>query len=351
MADRPKVTGGVPKRLSEMLAKARSRATATAGPAARRLGSSIKKRLPKDLRALRNIDPKRIAQYPAFMRWGLTIFLLYLLSGVIAETLGLFIRPGYSPVPPKPVPSDKRVARPRADYDAILRRNMFNVQGKIPDAFDQGLLDCFSQARPTTQRLVLHGTIVTNSDAHSVALVQEEGKTDKTAVRKDDLFFDKFMALKVDRKKLCFQVQSTQELEFIQIPEENVGFGTGASLEGKIRADGITPVSETSFVVNRRFLDEKLSNLNQILQTARAVPYLEPGTNKFKGFLVQSIDPDSPFASLGIRQGDVLSGVNDMPLDNPGKGLEAFNKLRSSPRVSLKVIRGGQEYEFSYDVK
>lgn len=333
-----------------MLNKARQRAQISVGPRSKKIGASLRKRLPKDLSALRNFDTKKLAQYPALLRWGFVVFLLYLLSGIAAKTIGLFVRPSYTPVPPKRVAKEK-TTRPRDDYDAILRRNMFNVQGKIPEAFDQGLLDCFSQARPTTQRLVLHGTIVTSHDAHSVALIQEEGKTDKIAVKKDDTFFDKFLALKVERKRLCFQVQSSQELEFIQIPEENVGFGMGTSLEGKARTEGITPISETNYVVNRKFLDEKLSNLNQILQTARAVPYVDPGTNKFRGFLVQTIDPDSPFASLGIRQGDILTGVNDILLDNPGKGLEAFNKLRSLPKVSLKVIRGGQEYEFSYDVK
>lgn len=345
MADDPK-TRRIPKRLQEMLVKARRRAQV--GPRVRKMGAAVRRHIPKNIGTLR--DVKKISEYPGLLRWGLVVFVLYLLSGVAAKTIGLFIRPTYSALPPKRLSSERIASRPREDYDAILRRNMFNVQGKIPEAFDQGLLDCFSQARPTTQRLVLHGTLVTNSDAHSVALVQEEGKTDKVAVKKDDVFFEKYLTLKVDRKKLCFQVQSTQELEFVQIPEENVAFGMGASLEGR-RAEGITPVSETSFVVSRRFLDEKLGNLNQILQTARAVPYIEPGSNKFRGFLVQSIDPDSPFASLGIRQGDVLTGVNDMLLDNPGKGLEAFNKLRNSPKVSLKVMRGGQEYEFSYDVK
>ncbi|MBI1861019.1 MAG: PDZ domain-containing protein [Deltaproteobacteria bacterium] len=342
----------VPRRLTEMLAKTRSRTSRglrRLGPGVKRIGASIRKRIPRNIN-LRKINPQQLAQYPGLLRWGLIVCVIYLLSGVAAKTIGLFIRPTFSPLPPKRMSGDHVTTRPKEDFDSINRRNMFNVEGKIPDAFDQGLLDCLSQARPSTQRLVLHGTIVTSSDTFSVALVQEEGKADKLAVKKDDIFFDKYLALKVDRKKLCFQVQSTQELEFIQIPEDNIGT-MGASLEGRARMDGIMPTSENAFSVRRSFLDEKLGNLNQILQTARAVPFLEPGTNKFKGFLVQSIDPDSPFASLGVRQGDVLSGVNDILLDNPGKGLEAFTKLKNSPRVSLKVIRGGQEMEITYDVK
>lgn len=343
---------GIPKKLREMLSKAGYQARGKVGPATKKIQAALRRRLPKSLKNIKGLDPKQITQYPAFMRWVLILITVYLFSGVATRMIGLLIRPSYTPVPPKRAAHD-RVATPRPgdNYDSITRRNMFNVEGKIPDAFDQGLLDCFSQARPSTQRLVLHGTLVTNSDTHSVALVQEEGKSEKIAVTKDDVFFDKYLALSVDRKKLCFQVQATQELEFIQIPEENMAFGTGAFLERAARTDGITATSETSFSVNKTFLDEKLSELNQILQTAKAVPYIEPGTNKFRGFLVQSIDPDSPFASLGIRQGDVLTGVNDIDLDNHGKGFEAFTRLKNSPKVSLRVIRGGREIEFSYEVK
>ena len=78
---------------------------------------------------------------------------------------------------------------------------------------------------------------------------------------------------------------------------------------------------------------------------------MEPGSGKFRGFLVQSVDPGSPFSALGIRQGDILTGVNDIVLDNAGKGLEAFQRLRNSPKITLDVIRGGSKQTMSYDVK
>jgi general secretion pathway protein C len=353
MGDNPNNPGGgIPKRLSEMLSRTRNsgkRLRVSAGIS--KLTQFLRRGLSKNVKGIPKFDPKKMAEYPALFRWGILIFLVYLLSGLAANTIGLFIRPIHSPVPQAKQKQQTARTRPSEDYDAILRRNMFNVEGKIPDPFDQGLLDCLSQARPSTQRLLLHGTIVTNDDSHSVALVQEEGNPAKIAVKKDDLFFDKFTALKVDRKKLCFQVQTTQELEFIEIPEENVGFGLSTALEGRAKTDGINPISENKFEVSRNYLDKNLMNLNEILQTAKAVPYIEPSTNRFRGFLVQSIDPGSPFASLGVRQGDVLIGVNDIVLDNPGKGLEAFQKLKNSSRVMLRVMRGGQESELSYEVK
>jgi len=308
-------------------------------------------RLRKIPGGLKKIELSKIAEHSGWIRWGIVVLAIFLLSEIISRGMSLFIRPVYPPMPKKPV-AVAPTAVPSEDYDAILRRNMFNVEGKIPEAFEQGLLDCMSQARPTGQRILLLGTIVMNDDWLSVALVQEEGNPLKIGVKKDEFFFDgKFQAMKIERKRLCFQVRATQEFEYVEIPEDPgaLGVSTAPSLTGI--GEGVTPTSETTFAVKKSFLDEKISNLNEILQTARAVPYTEPGTNKMKGFLMQSIDPGSPFAQLGLRQGDILVGVNDITLDNPGKGLEAFQRLRNSPRVSLEVMRGGQRTTLSYELK
>lgn len=323
-----------------------------------RWSRSLRKKLPKDFHSLEKSlkdgqQLKSFSRYTPGIRWGLLVLGLFLLSDLVSRTIGLWIRPSPVARPKKNAIASARRAAPVEDYDSIIRRNMFNVEGKVPDPFDQGQLDCFSQARPSTQRLQLLGTIVMNDDVHSVALMQDENNPVKTAVSKDDSFFDgKYQMLKIERKRVCYQVKATQDLEYIEIPEEG-GLAGGAGREQVTLSatEGIQPVSDNEFVVKQGFLEKNLLNLNEILQTARAVPYIEPGSGKFKGFLIQSIDANSPFAQLGIKQGDILTGVNDIVLDNAGKGLEAFQRLRNSPKVALKVIRGGEERTVSYDVK
>lgn len=296
----------------------------------------------------RKIEFRGVTEHPEWFRWGLLVLGVFLLAELTSRAIGLFIRPVFTSPPRASVAHSGNSYAANSDYDAITRRNMFNVEGKIPDPFDQGLLDCFSQARPSTQRMVLLGTIVMGDPKHSVALIQEESNGLKVAVKKDEVFGDgKFTALQVERRRFCFQVRNG-ELEFIDTPEEGGG-GLTASLAGG--SEGIVPTSENSYAVKKDFLNDKLLNLTDILQTAKAVPYLEPGSGKFMGFLVQSVDPGSPFSQLGIRQGDILTTVNDIVLDNPGKGLEAFQKLRNSPKVTLGIVRGGEKNSISYDIR
>jgi general secretion pathway protein C len=360
------IAGGKPGFLKKWLEKARKvrlpRRKASGGSGTRYTlssqkirawGSQVTKKLPRKLRHIK-FNPKKlelakVSEYQKTLTWGLIIMGVFFLAEISSRVLGLWIRPIY-PSLPKSQSQVARAKTPTEDYDAILRRNMFNVEGKIPEPFDQGMLDCMSQAKKTADRIVLHGTIVMNDEALSVALIQQEGAALKFAVKKDEPFFDnKYIAMKIDRKRLCFQVKDSQDFEYVEIPDDSAGLGVSPSLNDS--GGGITPVSESEYMVKNDFLQKNLLNLNEVLQTARAVPYVDSKTGAFKGFLIQSIDASSPFAALGIRQGDVLTSVNSIIMDNPGKGLEAFQQLRDAKSINLEVIRGGQKTTLNYQVK
>jgi type II secretion system protein C len=315
-------------------------------------GAKIKNKIPRNLDALK-FDPKKIqlesvSEHQNKFRWGLILLSVLLASALASRITGLLLKPTYTPIPPKPVNFAKPVAQ-LEDLSVIEQRNIFDNENKIPDPFDQGMLDCWSQARPSSARLNLLGTIVMNDESLSVALVEDQGGGRKLAVKKDEVFFDgKYQALKVDRKKFCFQVKSTQEFEYIQIPEEGGFVGAGLAMGGGPR-EGISVVGENQFQIQQNFLESQLNDLSNVLQTAKAVPAIEGG--KMKGFLIQSIDEDSVFATLGLGAGDVLSQVNGIVLDNAGKGLEAFTALKGSKKIELTITRGGKEQTLSYEVK
>jgi general secretion pathway protein C len=305
--------------------------------------------------SLRSWDAERGKDWLRWTPFALTVLGLFLLASMVAGILGLFLRPAPLPLPMRAggISTGPESGGPPTDFDGILKRNMFNVEGKIPDPFDQGMLDCMSQARRSSARLRLLGTIVMTDDQYSVALIEEEGTNEKYGVRKDETFGGgQYQVMKVDRKRLCFQVKASQEFEYVEIPDEVPALGGGGTQMGLASPmEGVTAVSETDYQIKASVLEKSLTNLNQILQTARAVPYIERETGKFRGFLVQTIEPDSPFAALGIKQGDVLTGVNDIVLDNPGKGLEAFQRLRNATEVKLDVIRNGSKKTMSYTLK
>ncbi len=301
------------------------------------------------------IKLKAITEHTKAIHWGLLLFILFLLANICSSLIGLFIHPVSPKIPMKKPISDGRsqsqLLTPQFDTEEIERRNIFDVYNTKPAPFEASVLDCMSQARRTSRPIELLGTIVMSDERYSTALVQEQGSLSKIAVKKDEWFFDgKYLVMSIERKKLCFQVRDSQDMEYIDIPEQE-GESFGPRLGTAHGTTSIKPLSEKDYEIDKKFLDEKLLNLTEILQTARAIPHIDHATGQFQGFLVQSIDPDSPFMDLGVRPGDILIGINDIKLDNIGKPLEAFQQLRYSNKIHLHILRGGTQITINYSIK
>src|SRR5829696_5827977 len=66
------------------------------------------------------------------------------------------------------------------------------------------------------------------------------------------------------------------------------------------------------------------------------------GLPEREGLLVRGVEPDSPAASAGLRQGDLLVAAGDQPL----RGYDAlFDALEAGGSVALTVVRGTDERE------
>ncbi len=56
------------------------------------------------------------------------------------------------------------------------------------------------------------------------------------------------------------------------------------------------------------------------------------------------------FAKLGLRPGDLVPSINGTPLDDPARGMEIFNAMGASDRVTVTVERNGQPQELTLNM-
>ncbi len=122
--------------------------------------------------------------------------------------------------------------------------------------------------------------------------------------------------------------------------EESAPRRGATSLPSEI-ADKITKISETEYNVERSVVDHVLENQAELMKSARIVPEKGPD-GKTVGIRLFGVRPDTLLGSLGLKNGDRLETINDFNLASPEEALNAYARLRTAGKLSLRVTRRGQ---------
>jgi hypothetical protein len=112
---------------------------------------------------------------------------------------------------------------------------------------------------------------------------------------------------------------------------------------------GIKKIDDTTFEIARSFVDQTISNPMAFMRGARLVPSVTNG--KTDGFKIFAIRPTSPYAFLGLYNGDTLTSINGFELTSPDKGLEIYAKLRYASAIELKLLRRGKPVTLKYTIR
>jgi general secretion pathway protein C len=102
----------------------------------------------------------------------------------------------------------------------------------------------------------------------------------------------------------------------------------------------------TRFAVTRELFTRARMNPSGVTRGARFKPQEKDG--RALGLQVFRLRADSLLAHLGVKQGDVLRGINGHTLSSADGVLEAFGHLGKDPRISLVVERAGQRTTIEY---
>ncbi len=102
-------------------------------------------------------------------------------------------------------------------------------------------------------------------------------------------------------------------------------------------------------VVAREVLNEYKSDMNKIWKNISLVDYRE--NNKLKGFRVRFVKRKSLFEKLGLRQGDVIVGINGESINSYSLPMKMLSNIDSMDGLILQVKRGNNEVELEYEIR
>ena len=235
----------------------------------------------------------------------------------------------------------------RTEYNVITDRNIFSADGIIPPPFSSENVsqqEDMSDPVPSRLPLKLIGTIVHTNPARSVATVQIQGKGIFPYIPDDDME-SLAQLVKVERLMAVLRNNQNGRLEYIEIEDQVVTLSVQTPSSGSnIQKQG------NNFSLRRSDVNRYMQNLPALLQQARAVPSIEPGSGAVNGFRLVDIQPGSLYERLGLRRNDLIKAVNGEPINNPAKAMQLYNSLKTESNIAINIERNGRTETLNFSI-
>ena len=270
-------------------------------------------------------------------RIPLTLIFITVLSFFAVDIFykGLLAGPDVPQPPPRVTAGrgETEPARPALEsFRIIWERNLFaTLEKKGEDQRDFDVTDL----KPTRLNLALLGT-VTGPGSGGFAVIEEKDRKIQDLYRVGDTVASAEI-LRILRGLVVLRVAGEDEI--LSMEDEGLD-RTGGSGES-------SAASQASVVsVKKSEIEGALGDMSKILMEARIRPYFSAG--KADGFLITRIKPGSVFEKLGLKNGDIIQGVNNQAMESPDRLMELYRGLKDGSQIVLNLKRGGNEETLRY---
>lgn len=232
------------------------------------------------------------------------------------------------------LPAAKKQGRPSLDYFSVVaERNLFSSGEEVTQEIREEEIE---HLEPTSLKIALLGTAV-GSEQDSFAIIEEkEGK-------KQDLYrvgdnIQSAVLKKIFRGKVILSVQGRDKI--LTIEEE-------ATTRRKSEVARPVPIrAGENITVKRSDVEKSLTNIHQLLSQARVRPHFSEG--KPDGLAITHIKRGSIFEKLGLKNGDVIKGLDGKEIKSPDDVLQMYEKLTVGSEVAIELERGGEGQMINY---
>lgn len=234
-------------------------------------------------------------------------------------------------------------------YAPIVEKGLFGraAQGKLTLLTATAPVAKGSSPPSAQGDLVLVGT-VRGSFRETFALIRRTTPPEERVFRLGDQVFDRGPLVSVQKESV--EILSGGKRVKLLTPQATPSESPASpSPQGPAVTGGATQTGSGTFIVDQRLLNAALDNIGQAMTDARLLPSVKDG--KVEGFRVSEVKPSGVFAMVGIKNGDVLHKINDLPVDSPERAIQSLASLKGQNRIKLDLVRDGQPATFSYDIR
>jgi general secretion pathway protein C len=244
---------------------------------------------------------------------------------------------------------------PKPDYGSQIAR--LHLMGKASIANNPAIAD--QNAPDTSLNLTLSGVLALGN-GEGFAIIQDETKKHKyyhiddevtSGVTLHSVFTDYVLLSRSGRtEKLSLPKASDKGFSKVSSPPTRTTATASSTISRKIKANTQTATDQQPSLSNlKQQLTKNPSSLAKYISISSAN---DEDTGEFVGYKVKPNGSSSIlFDELGLVEGDVITTINEISLDNPNKATQAFQKLVSASQLEMTVLRSGTEINLVHNLE
>ncbi len=104
----------------------------------------------------------------------------------------------------------------------------------------------------------------------------------------------------------------------------------------------------SNYAIPRSTIDRYMENMGETWKNITINEVAEQG--KIVGFRVDEIALGSPFTLLGLQKGDVITGVDNKPIDSYAAVFAAYQSGLRRSAIKITVLRNNQPKDLEYEI-
>ncbi|HON59215.1 MAG TPA: PDZ domain-containing protein [Smithella sp.] len=222
-----------------------------------------------------------------------------------------------------------------SDYAIIAERNLFQSTLKPASLGSGGF---FTSEQEKTD-FDLKGTVAGPS-SYSYVIIEEHGSKKQKLLKLGDKIGAREL-VKIARNAATFREGGSETT--LRVKE---------TVEGPLLSPSATPARRTQdmgVTLNPENIRDQLDNLKALMNQAVIRPFLNQGNQE--GFIISNISPESIYAKMGLKNGDIIINANDQPLHSAGSLLHLVNTMQAGSNISLSIKREGKPQTIQYSFR
>jgi len=247
------------------------------------------------------------------------------------------------PAPPPRVAGDRQISsvedetsHPLSYYQPIVERNLFNTN---KDAGSKPVSIKVETLKQTELKLKLWGT-VSGLGGQTYAVIEEAKSRQQNLYKVGDAVQNATVKM-VFREKVILSVNGQDEV--LEIEEIR------GRASGRMPPQTATKSRRQKITLKRSQIESSVKNVNELMKQVKIRPHTENG--QAAGLMLSSIQRGSIFRRMGLRSGDVITGVNGSSLVSVDDALKIYENMKSSSNMSIEIKRRGRNRTIDYNIE